>query len=153
MNGIVEIILLIACCGVLGAAAVYLIREEMLVRRYKKFYETTEEGRRLYRVQYQLDHLGRKHDFIKNRMSELRDKINEYATYMPDENENREILQELKLQYHYNNEELKWTKEAMVDREKLIDEIVAELPKKYKGILEYNWELAKVEVKEKDICW
>lgn len=136
-----------------GAIAVGFIGEGVLAHRYRKFYETTEEGRKLYCVQYELDRLGSKHDFIKNRMSELRDKINEYATYMPDENENREILQELKLQYHYNNEELKWTKEAMVDRGKLIDEIVAELPKKYKGILEYNWELAKVEVEEEDICW
>lgn len=112
--------------------------------RYKKFYETTEEGRKLYCAQYELDRLGNKHDFIKNRMSELRDKINEYTTYMPDENENREILRELKIQYHYNNEELKWTKEAMADRRKLIDEVVAELPKKYSDILEYDWTNVKM---------
>ena len=34
-----------------------------------------------------------------------------------------------------------------------IDKMVAALPKKYNGILEYNWEDAKVEVKEGDICW
>ncbi len=45
MNRIVEIILLIACCGVLGAVVVCLIGEEVLARRYKKFYETTEEGK------------------------------------------------------------------------------------------------------------
>ena len=58
-----------------------------------------------------------------------------------------------KFENHYNNEELKWTKEAMMDREKLIDKIVAELPKKYRGIWEYDWWNAKVEVKEEDICW
>ena len=31
--------------------------------------------------------------------------------------------------------------------------MVADLPKKYEGILEYNWENAKVEIKEEDICW
>lgn len=121
--------------------------------RYKKFYETTEEGKKLYCAQYTLDRLGSKHDFIKNRMQTLRDKINEYTTYMPDESENKEILRELKLQYHYNNEELKWTKEAMADWRKRIDEAVAALPKKYKGILEYDWTNAKVEVKEESVCW
>ena len=29
-----------------------------------------------------------------------------------------------------------------------IDKIVAALPKKYRGILEYNWEDAKVEIEE-----
>lgn len=121
--------------------------------RYKKFYEITEEGKKLYCAQYTLDRLGSKHDFIKNRMQTLRDKINEYTTYMPDENENREILRELKLQYHYNNEELKWTKEAMVDWGKRIEKMVAALPKKYNGILEYDWTNAKVEVKEESVCW
>lgn len=139
--------------SMLGIVAYCFIRDEVLYHRYMKFYETTEEGRKFYYVQYELDRLGRKHGLIEKRMGELRDKINEYSTYMPDENENREILRELKLQYHYNNEELKWTKEAMVVREKLINEIVAGLPKKYRGIWEYDWWNAKVEVKEEDICW
>lgn len=100
--------------------------------RYKKFYETTEEGKKLYYAQYTLDRLGSKHDFIKNRIQTLR---------------------ELKLQYHYNNEELKWTKEAMADWGKRIEKMVAALPKKYKGILEYDWTNAKVEVKEESVCW
>lgn len=153
MSEIIEIILLILSCGVLVAGAVCFIGIAVSTHRYNKFYETTEEGRKLYCAQYELDRLGSKYDFIKNRMSELRDKINEYTTYMPDENENREILRELKLQYYYNNEELKWTEEMMTDWRKRIDEMVAALPKKYNGILEYNWENAKVEVKEEDICW
>lgn len=149
-----EICIIVLITTVVLMYLVYAVGFCILTRRYKKFYETTEEGRKLYCVQYKLDRLGSKHDFIKNRMSELRDKINEYSTYMPEENENREILRELKLQYHYNNEELKWTKEAMADLEKLIDKIVAELPKKYSDILEYNWTNAKVEVKEEErICW
>ena len=56
-------------------------------------------------------------------------------------------------QYHYNNEELKWIKEAMVDQEKLINEMISALPKKYRGIWEYDWWNAKVEVKEENICW
>ena len=137
----------------LGIVAYCFIRDEVLYHRYMKFYETTEEGRKLYCAQYELDRLRRKHGFIEKRMSELRDKINEYTTYMPDKNENREILQELKLQYHYNNEELKWTKEAMMDQEKLIDEMVAALPKKYRGIWEYDWRNAKVKVEEENVCW
>lgn len=139
--------------GVLGIVAYCFIRDEVLYHRYTKFYETTEEGRQLYCAQYKLDRLRRKYGFIEKQMSELRDKINEYTTYMPDENENRKILRELKLQYHYNNEELKWIKEAMVDQEKLIDEMISALPKKYRGIWEYDWWNAKVEVKEENICW
>ena len=46
--------------------------------RYKKFYETTEEGKKLYCALYTKDRLGSKHDWLVNRMSELRDKINEF---------------------------------------------------------------------------
>lgn len=153
MNGIIGIIIFIACGVVWTAFAICFSSEGVLSHRYKKFYETTEEGRKLYCAQYTLDRLGSKHDFIKTRMQTLQDKINEYTTYMPDENENREFLRELKLQYHYNNEELKWTKEMMADWRKRIDEAVAALPKKYKGILEYDWTNAKVEVKEESVCW
>lgn len=153
MNGIVEIILLIACCGVLGAAAVYLIREEMLVRRYKKFYETTEEGKKLYYARYMLDLLKmRKCGFIRSQMR-LKDKIDEYTTYMSDDNENREVLKELKLQYSYDAEELKKIKQRIEDSEKRIEKMVVDLPKKYEGILEYNWRNTNVEIKEEDICW
>lgn len=71
---------------------------------------------------------------------------------MPDDNENREILKELKLQYNLNVEKLKQIKQEIEDSEKQIEKMVADLPKKYEGILEYNWENAKVEVREEDIC-
>lgn len=79
---------------------------------------------------------------------QLKDKIDEYTTYMPDDNENREILKELKLQYNLNVEKLKQVKQEIEDSEKQIEKIVADLPKKYEGILEYNWENAKVEIEE-----
>lgn len=121
-------------------------------RRYKKFYETTEEGKKLYYAQYVLDRLKlKKCGFIKNQM-QLKEKIDEYTTYMPDDNENREILKELKLQYNLNVEKLKQIKQEIEDSEKQIDKMVADLPKKYEGILEYNWENAKVEIKEENIC-
>lgn len=47
MNGIIEIILLIACCGVICAVAVCFIGEEVLTRRYKRFYELAQEHPRL----------------------------------------------------------------------------------------------------------
>ena len=132
---------------------VYAVGFCMLTRRYKKFYETTEEGKKLYYAQYVLDCLKlKKCGFIKNQM-QLKDKIDEYTTYMPDDNENREILKELKLQYNLNVEKLKQVKQEIEDSEKQIEKMVADLPKKYEGILEYNWENAKVEVKEEDICW
>lgn len=154
MSEIVEIILLIACCGVLGAVAICFISETVLTHRYKKFYETTEDGKKLYYARYTLDLLKlKKCSFIKNQM-ELKDRIDEYITYMPDEGESREILRELKLQYGCNNEEFKRIKQKIEDWGKRIDEMVAALPKKYKGILEYGWRNAKVEVEEEeDICW
>ena len=96
--------------GMLGIVAYCFIRDEVLYHRYMKFYETTEEGRRLYYVQYELGRLKlKKCGFIKNQM-QLKDKIDEYTTYMPDDNENREILKELKLQYNLNVEKLKQVK-------------------------------------------
>lgn len=139
--------------GFFGTVAVCLIGEEVLARRYKKFYETTEEGKRLYCALYTKDRLGSKHDWLVNQMTELRDKINEFEFYFPDECAEKAFLHGMKVQYKEYSEELAHTKEAMANWEERTKEMVATLPKKYKGILEYNWENAKVEVKEESVCW
>lgn len=121
--------------------------------RYKKFYETTEEGRNLYCALYTKDRLGSRHDWLVNRMSELRDKIGELETYFPEESREKASVHEMKARYKEYSDELYRTKEAMKDWSERIDKMVAALPKKYDEILEYNWANAKVEVKEEDICW
>ena len=121
--------------------------------RYKKFYETTEEGRELYFALYTKDRLGSRHDWLVYRMSELRDKINEFEAYFPEESHEKASIQEMKARYKEYSDELYRTKEAMKDWGKRIEKIVAALPKKYSDILEYNWANAKVEVKEEAICW
>ena len=126
----------------------------VLTRRYKKFYETTEEGRELYCALYTKDRLGSKHDRLINQIRELRDKIDEFEHYFPDECNEKDFIREMKKQYKRCSEDLARVNEAMTDWRKRIDEMVAALPKKYSGILEYNWEDAKVEVKEEErICW
>lgn len=124
----------------------------ILTWRYKKFYETTEEGKKLYGALYTRDRLGSKHDWLVNRMSELRDKIYVYEHYFPDERYENDVIHGMKVQYKEYSDELYRTKEAMADWGKRIDEMVAALPKKYNGILEYNWENAKVEVEEESVC-
>lgn len=122
--------------------------------RYKKFYETTEEGRELYCALYTKDRLGSRHDWLVNRMSELRDKIDEFETYFPEESREKASVQEMKTRYKEYSDELYRTKEAMKDWSERIDKMVAALPKKYDEILEYNWANAKVEVKEEEsVCW
>lgn len=121
--------------------------------RYKKFYETTEEGRKLYCALYTKDRLGSKHDWLVNRMSKLRDKIDECEHYFPDERYEKNVIHGMKIQYKEYSDELYRTKEAMADWGKRIDEMVATLPKKYNEILEYNWKNAKVEVEEESACW
>lgn len=122
--------------------------------RYKKFYETTEEGRELYCALYTKDRLGSRHDWLVNRMSELRDKIDEFETYFPEESREKASIHEMKARYKEYSDELYRTKEAMKDWSERIDKMVAALPKKYDEILEYNWRNAKVEVKEEErICW
>ena len=116
--------------------------------RYKKFYETTEEGRELYCALYTKDRLGSRHDWLVNRMSELRDKIDVLETYFPEESREKASVHEMKARYKEYSDELYRTKEAMKDWSERIDKIVAALPKKYRGILEYNWEDAKVEIEE-----
>ena len=126
----------------------------VLARRYEKFYETTEEGRELYCALYTKDRLGSRHDWLVNRMSELRDKINEFEAYFPEESHEKASIHGMKALYKEYSDELHYTKEAMKDWSERIDKMVAALPKKYSGILEYNWEDAKVEVKEEErICW
>ena len=122
--------------------------------RYKKFYENTEEGRKLYCALYTKDRLGSKHDWLVNRMSELRDKIDEFETYFPEESHEKASIHGMKARYKEYSDELYRTKEAMKGWGERIDEMVAALPKKYSDILEYNWANAKVEVKEEErICW
>lgn len=120
--------------------------------RYKKFYETTEEGRNLYCALYTKDRLGSRHDWLVNRMSELRDKINEFEAYFPEESHEKASIHGMKALYKEYSDELYRTKEAMKGWSERIDKMVAALPKKYNGILEYNWANAKVEIKEEDIC-
>ena len=131
---------------------IYLVGIFILNWRYKKFYETTEEGRKLYCALYTKDRLGSKHDWLVNRMSELRDKIDEFKTYFPEESREKASVHEMKTRYKEYSDELYRTKEAMKDWSERIDKMVAALPKKYDEILEYNWANAKVEVKEEDIC-
>lgn len=116
--------------------------------RYKKFYETTEEGRELYCALYTKDRLGSKHDWLVNRMSELRDKIDVLETYFPEESREKASVHEMKARYKEYSDELYRTKEAMKDWSEQIDKMVAALPKKYSDILEYNWANAKVEIEE-----
>lgn len=145
---IIVLMVLFALVVIICVAGSYII-----TWRYKKFYENTEDGKKLYYAKYMLSLLKLKRcSFIKNQM-QLKDKIDEYMTYMPDDNENREILKELKLQYNLNVEKLKQIKQEIEDSEKQIEKMVADLPKKYEGILKYNWENAKVEIKEENICW
>lgn len=145
---IIVLMVLFALVVIICVAGSYII-----TWRYKKFYETTEEGRKLYYALYTKDRLGSKHDWLVNRMSELRDKIGELETYFPEESREKASVHGMKTQYKEYSDELYRTKEMIKDWSERIDKIVAALPKKYRGILEYNWEDAKVEIKEEDICW
>ena len=125
-----------------------------LTWRYEKFYETTEEGKKLYCALYTKDRLGSKHDWLINQIRELRDKIDEFETYFPEESREKASVHEMKTRYKEYSDELYRTKEAMKDWSERIDKMVAALPKRYNGILEYNWANAKVEAKEEErICW
>lgn len=149
-----EICIIVLCVVVVLMYLVCAVGFCVLARRYKKFYETTEEGRELYCALYTKDRLGSKHDWLVNRMSELRDKIDEFETYFPEESREKASVHEMKTRYKEYSDELYRTKEAMKDWSERIDKMVAALPKKYNEILEYNWANAKVEVKEEErICW
>lgn len=149
-----EICIIVLCAVVISLYLVCAVGFCVLARRYKKFYETTEEGRNLYCALYTKDRLGSRHDWLVNRMSELRDKIDEFETYFPEESREKASIHEMKARYKEYSDELYRTKEAMKDWSERIDKMVAALPKKYSDILEYNWANAKVEVKEEErICW
>ena len=138
--------------GFFGIITVCFIGETVLTRRYKKFYETTEEGKKLYCALYTLDRLGSKHDWLKNRMQDLRDEIDKITYYFPDGCEEKSFLIDMKHEYKEHSEELGRVKDEKAYLSEKINKMVAALPKKYKGILEYNWELAKVEVDESSFC-
>lgn len=145
---IIVLMVLFALVVIICIAGSYII-----TWRYKKFYETTEEGRKLYYALYTKDHLGAKHDWLVNRMDELRDKIDEFEAYFPDERYENDVIRGMKVQYKEYSDELYRTKEEMRNWSERINKMIAALPKKYSDILEYDWANAKVEVKEEDICW
>ena len=98
--------------------------------------------------------MGSKHDWLVNRISELRDKIDEFETYFPEESCEKASMHGMKVRYKEYSDELYRTKEAMKDWSERIDKMIVALPKRYNGILEYNWANAKVEAKEEErICW
>ena len=143
-----EICIIVLCAVVVLICLICPVGFYMLARRYKKFYETTEEGRKLYYALYAKDRLGSRCDWLVNRMSELRDKIDVLETYFPEESREKASVHGMKIQYKEYSDELYRTKEMIKDWSERIDKIVAALPKKYRGILEYNWEDAKVEIEE-----
>ena len=146
---IIILMVLFALVVIICVAGFYII-----TWRYKKFYETTEEGKKLYCALYTKDRLGSKHDWLVNQMRELRDKIDEFEAYFPEESHEKASIHGMKALYKEYSDELYYTKEAMKDWSERIDKMVAALPKKYDEILEYNWRNAKVEVKEEErICW
>ena len=145
---IIILMVLFALVVIICVAGSYII-----TWRYKKFYETTEEGKKLYCALYTKDRLGSKHDWLVNQIRELRDKIDEFEHYFPDECNEKDFIREMKNQYKRCSEDLARVNEAMKDWSERIDKMVAALPKKYNGILEYNWANAKVEIKEENICW
>ena len=147
-----EICIIVWCVVVVLMYLVYAVRFCVLARRYKKFYETTEEGRELYCALYTKDRLGSRHDWLVNQIRELRDKIDEFEHYFPDECNEKASIHEMKARYKEYSDELYRTKEAMKDWSERIDKMVAALPKKYSDILEYNWEDAKVKVEEERVC-
>lgn len=147
-----EIIVLVLMAILVLVIIVCALSAQFLSLRYKRFYETTEEGKKLYCALYTKDRLGSKHDWLVNQMTELRDKIDEFEYYFPEESAEKAFLHGMKIQYKECSEELDRTKEAMSDWRKQIDEMVVKLSKKYKGILEYNWESAKVKVDESSFC-
>ena len=144
---IIILMVLFALVVIICVAGSYII-----TWRYKKFYEITEEGKKLYCALYTKDRLGSKHDWLVNKIRELRDKIDEFEHYFPDECNEKASIHEMKARYKEYSDELYRTKEAMKDWSERIDKMVAALPKKYNGILEYNWANANVEIKEKNIC-
>lgn len=143
-----EICIIVLCAVIVLICLICPVCFCMLARRYKKFYETTEEGRNLYCALYTKDRLGSRCDWLVNRMSELRDKIDVLETYFPEESREKASVHGMKTQYKEYSDELYHTKEMIKDWSERIDKIVAALPKKYRGILEYNWEDAKVEIEE-----
>ena len=132
---------------------VCVVGSYIITWRYKRFYETTEEGKKLYCALYTKDRLGSQHDWLVNQMSELRDKIDEFEFYFPEECDEKAFLHGMKVRYKEYSDEHYRTKEAMAGWGKRIEKMVAALPKKYNGILSYDWENAKVEVGEESVCW
>lgn len=148
-----EICIVVLCAVIVLICLICPVGFCVLARRYKKFYETTEEGRKLYCALYTLDRLRSKHEWLVNRMQDLRDEIDKITRYFPDGCKEKLSLVDMKNEYKERTHELGRVQDEEAYLSEKINKMVAALPKRYSDILEYNWENAKVEVKEEDICW
>lgn len=92
--------------GFVGVLIYCFISIKIIEYRYKKFYETTEEGKKLYCALYTLDRLGSKHDWLINRMQDLRDEIDKINYYFPDECREKSFLVDMKNEYKERSKEL-----------------------------------------------
>lgn len=139
-----EIIFISFLVGIILLFIVCLISLFHIEWKYKKFYFTTEEGKRLYKLLNERDIIENTYTFWNNRLTALESLIDK-SCYYPDDSINLDKVTNMRKEYLEVTLYLEELLMSHVLCDSKIKELVASLPKKYKHILEYNWKAIKYE--------
>lgn len=141
--GVGEIIFLIFLLALVGfiivGGIVCVVGFEILVKRYEKFYLTTDLGRELHKLLHTIDKLDNDIDWCNRKLKSTRDRLDEIHRYYPKNEYFRKIGDTLRLEYFVCKRELNSKRALMSDCEVKLQSIKKQLPKGCKNILQYDW--------------
>lgn len=134
-----EIMLLVMCLIIAISLIVFVISKILFEKKYRYFYNETEAGKRLIslrttRQELQIDNL-----LLISKSNKTKVLIDDFK-YLPETDDNRKRLEKFRFEYEQYSNEILTNRVKIAYYEIEINKTVNELPKKYKNILNYNWE-------------
>lgn len=141
---VAEIIIIVLLSTLMLMIILCFIDFKILEIRYRNFYLKTEEGHELHRLLTTKKKLQHEYDYWNARLNTLEVTIDKRKYQFPD------LLLELdtenlKKDYSDTMNYLEIILIAYVGCNNKIIKLIGSLPNKYKGILNYNWELVEIE--------
>lgn len=150
--GVGEIIFLIFLLVLVGfiivGGIVCVVGFEIRVKRYEKFYKTTELGQDLLALLKIIEFTEEDIESYNEILKTTAGQIDEIESYYPNETYYVEKVNGLKQKYLETKKQLAGSEEYLSAGEMRLEKMKKELPKKCKDILEYDWRNIEGETNE-----
>lgn len=139
-----EIIFLIFVLALVGfiivGGIVCAVGFEVRVKRYEKFYKTTELGQDLLALLKIIEFTEEDIESYNKILKTTAEQIDEINSYYPNEIYYVEKANGLKQKYLETKKQITEAEEYLAAGKMRLEKMKKELPKKYKNILEYDWQ-------------